>query len=255
MDCEGFRMSIIWSFVWGMLVFAAMLITIKYYLPRLSERARISASEANTSSECIVEDDNNIIRVDKCVYNNAIFNNRMSTILMLVLCTCFAVWCGYRAAIYSVSAVSIVKMTVAMGVLSCIFITDMELMIIPNMCSVVLIVGRLLTIIYEFIWMRADAVVWFLNSIIVMVVCLLFLLIISKITHGGLGMGDVKLFSSLGFLCGARAVAFTLLFAFMLCAFASTGLLVTKKKKLKDSLPMGPFIWLGYGVTVLLAII
>ena len=234
-------MSVIWSFVWGIMTFVIMKITVKYYLPRLSERLQVSASEAPVAFK-------------DTVGNNGILNNRVLTIIIIVACTCFAAWCGYTAAVHSVSAVSMLKMTVAMCVLCCIFITDLEFMIIPNFCSAVLLAGRLLTAVYEFIWMREEAIAWLLNSIIALAVCLLLLLMMSRVTRGGLGMGDVKLFSSLGFLCGVRAVCFTLVFAFLLCALVSTGLLITKKKSLKDSLPMGPFIWLGYGVTVLLSI-
>lgn len=63
------------------------------------------------------------------------------------------------------SVVSMLKMTVAMCVLCCIFITDLEFMIIPNFCSAVLITGRLLTAVYEFIWMREEALAWLLNSL------------------------------------------------------------------------------------------
>ena len=168
---------------------------------------------------------------------------------------CSAALCGYSAYQHSVSLTAMLKMTLALCVLSCVFITDLELMIIPNVCSVVLLVARLVTVLIELVVAKNEAWVWLLNSLIALVASLLLLIIMSKVTHGGLGMGDVKLFSSLGFLCGIRAVCFTLMFAFLICALVSTGLLITKKKQLKDSLPLGPFIWLGYGVTVLLSII
>lgn len=255
-------MSIIWSLVWGLLTFAIMLITIKYYLPRLSERAKVSASEYPASTEYTVVNseisfrarDNNNVIANKNLYRATILDKRVTVILMLMVCTCLAIWCGYTAANHFTTVGSMIKMTVAMGVLSCAFITDMELMIIPNVCSLVLIVCRVLTIMYEFIWTKDEAVAWLLNSVVALIVSLILLLIMSKVTHGGIGMGDVKLFSSLGFLCGIRAVCFTLMFAFLLCALASTGLLILKKKNLKDSLPLGPYIWLGYGVTVLLSI-
>lgn len=246
-------MSIIWSLIWGILALAIMSITIKYYLPVLSKRALVIASEASANSE------DSEAKIDVPVeingkYHSEILNRRALTLVMLFICAGFAVWCGFTAAEHSASAIGMLKMTLGMCVLSCIFITDMELMMIPNLCSLVLLGGRILTIIAEFIWMKDEAMAWLLNSVIALVISLLLLLIMAKLTRGGLGMGDVKLFSSLGFLCGVRAVCFTLMFAFLLCALASTGLLLSRKKQLKDSLPLGPFIWLGYGVTVLLSI-
>lgn len=247
-------MSIVWSLVWGTLAFMTMSVTIKYYLPRLAERLQTIASDAPASS-CNSDDEGGEIEPKiKGQYNSAILNQRISAILMLVVCACFAIWCGYIASVHSVNVLSMVKMTLAMVVLSCTFITDMELMTIPNLCPIVMIAGRVVTVICEFIWMRDEAVAWLLNSIIAWIASLIVLLIMAKVTRNGLGMGDVKLFSCLGFLCGVRAVCFTLMFAFVLCALASTVLLVTKKKHLKDLLPMGPFIWMGYGVTVLLSI-
>lgn len=247
-------MSIAWSLVWGLLAFATMSVTIKYYLPRLAERIQAIASETPANS-CNSDDEQveNVPQI-KGKYNSAILNQRVPAIVMLVVCACFAVWCGYTASTHSVTVLSMVKMTLAMAVLSCVYITDIELMTIPNLCSIIMIAGRVITVICEFIWLRDEAAPWLLNSIIAMIASLIVLLIMTKVTRGGLGMGDVKLFSSLGLLCGVRAVCFTLMFAFILCALASTVLLVTKKKHLKDLLPMGPFIWMGYGVTVLLSI-
>ena len=245
-------MSIIWSVVWGLLAFTIMSITIKYYLPWLSERAQVPASGAHASSGDS-EESFEIVPVNKGKYNNEILNQRVLAILMLAVCTCFAAWCGYTASERPVSVMDLLKMTLAMGVFSCVFITDMELMTIPNLCSIVLIAGRLMTVICEFIWTRDEAVAWLINSVIASVVSLLLLLIMTKVTHGGLGMGDVKLFSSFGFLCGVKAACLTLRLSFFLCALTSTGLLVAKKKHLQDSLPLGPFIWMGYGVTVLLS--
>ena len=267
-------MSVIWSIVWGLMVLAVMLLTIRFYLPRLSARTQELASEAVVSSEAKKEEKKEVPadrkekeevpaapaekeKVPAAPAEKAgspLLRRRWSAAVTLALCACFGAWCGYVAFGHSVSAIGFFKMTLAMGVLSCIFITDMELLMIPNLCSLILLGGRVITVICEFIWMREEALVWLFNSLLALVVSLLLLLLMSKATHGGLGMGDVKLFASLGFLCGIRAVCFSLVFAFFLCALASTVLLIARKKHLKDALPLGPFIWLGYGITVLLSI-
>lgn len=246
-------MSVIWSFVWGILAVAVMSITMKYYLPLLSKRIPVTASEASARSED-ADVNSGPAMGSHNRYRSAIFNNRIATVFVLAACGGFSGWCGYAAAEHAVTIIGMFRMTLGMCVLSCIVITDMELMVIPNLCSLVLLGGRAITIICEFIWCKEEAAAWLLNSIIALVSSLLLLLLMSKVTRGGLGMGDVKLFSSLGFLCGIRSVCFTLTFALLLCALASAGLLLSRKRQLRDSLPLGPFIWLGYGITVLLSI-
>ena len=72
-------------------------------------------------------------------YRSEILNSRMGIFILLLFCSSFAVWCGYTAAEHSDSMIGMFKMTLGMCVLSCIVITDMELMIIPNLCSLVLL--------------------------------------------------------------------------------------------------------------------
>ncbi len=246
-------MSIVWSIVWGLVALVTMFCTIKYYLPILINRVPTMASEACADQE---GNDLDLMRfgLETQKYRSNVLNSRATTIGMLLICAGFAALCGYFASEYSTSVIGILKMALGMGVLGCVFITDMELMLIPNLCSLILLGGRVITIVAEFIWVKDEAVLWLLNSLAAILISLLLLLLMARLTHGGIGMGDVKLFSSLGFLCGIRAVCFTLIFSFFFCALTSTGLLLTRKKRLKDSLPLGPFIWIGYGVTVLLSI-
>lgn len=246
-------MSVFSGLIWGLMAFATMLVTIQYYLPQLKERVRASGSEALAGS-AESEPDQDVFSPETGRFHCELFNHRGFAVGMLFLCALLAFWCGSVAGQHSLHSIGLVKMTVAMAVLSCVFITDMELLMVPNLCPIILVVTRGITVICEFIWMREYAPSWLLDSVIALVASLAMLLIMARVTRGGIGMGDVKLFSSLGFLCGIRALCFTLMFAFLICAVVSTGLLVCKKKHLKDALPLGPFIWLGYCVTVLLSI-
>lgn len=246
-------MSVIWSIAWGILVVAVMSITIKYYLPLLSERLPVTASEVSAASGD-ADVNSKPVAGSQEGYRSFILKNRIGRMVALTVCAGFSAWCGYAAAEHALAITGMFKMTLGMCVLSCIVITDLELMVIPNLCSLVLLGGRAITVICEFIWFKDEASALLLNSVIALVSSLLLLLVMSKVTRGGLGMGDVKLLSSLGFLCGIRSVCYTLMFAFLLCALASAGLLLSRRKQLKDALPLGPFIWLGYGVTILLSI-
>ncbi len=224
-------MSIIWCVFWGVLTLGVIFGTIKYYLPKLSLRTGMMMHSGVTTIPPVM------------------------AIVVVIGCTIFAAICGYVASEYSMSTISLLKMTLTFGVLVCVCITDLELMIIPNTCSLILLGGRVMTIIAEFIFNNEFAMQWLVNSIVAMLISLIMLFILSKVTNGGIGLGDVKLFGSLGFLCGIRAVSYTLVLAFFVCALISTFFLLTKKKQLKDSLPLGPFIWIGYGISILLGCI
>lgn len=253
-------MSIVWSIIWGILVFFTTNFTIKYYLPRLSKRILTENSESLVDSKDeemniqLVGDanDNVVSTVEQIEY---IFRNKEKKIIVIALSVIFATVCGYAAGNNAVSFVDMLKMTLTFVILSCIFITDLELLIIPNICSIILIIGRVISIVYEFIRVSDKALILLFNSVLALIICLLMLFVSSKITKGGIGYGDIKILSSVGFLCGIRAALYTLLFSFLLCAILSSLLLISKKKKLKDSLPLGPFIWIGYGVSILLSII
>lgn len=72
---------------------------------------------------------------------------------------------------------------------------------------------------------------------------LLYLIVL--VTQGGMGIGDVKFVTVLGFWLGMIGMAETLLLSFVLGGIVGTFLLVTGKKRRKDAIPFGPFICLA----------
>lgn len=255
--------SIIWSIVWGLLTLVIMLLTIKYYLPKLEARVKGVGSETHSDKHRELKKEKTKSRNNTELAENSssdingkIFGNSNSyrSILIIILCSIFAGICGYVASVNTSSSFYFLKITLTYSVLACVFITDLELKIIPNMCSLVLIVVRIITILLEFIWIKEYASAWLKNSIIALIMSFILLFIVSLLSKGGIGEGDIKILSCIGFLCGIRAGFFTLFFAFFTCAIASTVFLITKKKQHKDTIPLGPFIWLGFGITVLLTI-
>lgn len=220
-------MLIIYSIAAGLLVLAIMLLTIKYYLPKLAAN-HIVTSETH------------------------VIGYKFLHILMIIFCSCFFSYVNYVLLNRELYPISIIKIILVVCILSCIFITDMEYMLIPNICPAILIAGNLIILFFEYIYMKDQIVGLIIDNVIAMLICLILLLIMSKLTHGGIGMGDVKLFSGIGFVCGIRVVCFTLAISFFLCAIISTILLIFRKKNLHDSLPLGPFVWWGYILTVLI---
>lgn len=65
-------------------------------------------------------------------------------------------------------------------------------------------------------------------------------------------MGDVKLVAAMGYLSGIAASFYSFFFATVLCLIVTLVLLISKRKKLKDELPFGPFLYLGYVLAIIL---
>ncbi|OGY58739.1 MAG: hypothetical protein A3F24_02990 [Candidatus Colwellbacteria bacterium RIFCSPHIGHO2_12_FULL_44_17] len=73
-----------------------------------------------------------------------------------------------------------------------------------------------------------------------------FLGLVFLITRGrAMGLGDVKLAFALGLLMGYPDGIVALMLAFIVGALVSGGLLLIRKKKIKEYVPFGPFIVLG----------
>lgn len=77
----------------------------------------------------------------------------------------------------------------------------------------------------------------------------LFLLIV-LVSRGGMGGGDVTLIGALGFVLGLRGILLVIFLSFLLGSLISVFLLATKIKSRKDPIPFGPFIVLGFWITL-----
>lgn len=77
------------------------------------------------------------------------------------------------------------------------------------------------------------------------------LLIISMLTNGSIGGGDIKLLASCGLLLGYSNVLLGTFLAILLGGFYGIFLLVKGTKNKKDALPFVPFLAIGLGVSYL----
>ena len=235
-------MSFLSGFIWCVIAVSACILTTKFYLPYYCS-AKKNIKTPDTSDESEVKDNEKGFLVNKTV-----------KLVVFILIGIFAAVCGYFASTNSSSPISFAKLSLGMLVLFMVVITDLELSVIPNLFVLILVAGRLLCLIPEVIVYGSDAWRLLLSNFLVAILTLLFLFIMSKISKGGLGAGDIKLFGALAFLFGFNAVFCSLLFSLLASALVSIILLILKKKKLRDSFPMGPLICLGCGLTIILAL-
>lgn len=145
-----------------------------------------------------------------------------------------------------------VKCSIAALVLLAAAIIDYYMMKIPNMLSVILLLSGMGSLIYEFIYSRDFIRLSLIGSVAGAVICFMLLLVMSLITKGGFGMGDVKLISSFAFLMKPACVFYSVTYGMMICLVVTVILLAIKRKGMKDEIPFAPFIYFGYVVAILL---
>lgn len=129
---------------------------------------------------------------------------------------------------------------------------DYKERIIPNKNILGLGITRIIFLVYELIvnfelWKRV-LVYPVLGAFIGAMVIGVTLLIAGK----GVGMGDVKLFLVIGAYVGSREILAVMTCSFLASAAVGVVLLILKKVKLKDSVPMAPFAFSGVAVQYIL---
>lgn len=252
-------MFLLWSLVWGIAVIIVMCLEICLHFPVLAQKKQRYAAPNKADAgkpdeeEAKVEKNPLASRESKGHFGFT-DENRYFTGIVLAFCTLFAAWCGYRASFCGFSAFSMAKGLLTCCVLACVLVTDWQWMIIPNSCVLTLIGGRIVIFAGECFQSQAIMLLELGNSVFAAVLCLIILLIMHRVTRGGIGLGDVKLFCGISFLCGLTTAYYTLLLAFFSCALVSTMLLFAKKRRLKDWIPLGPFVYFGFGLAIILNI-
>ncbi len=198
------------------------------------------------------------LEVEDASYSNTMSGREIKKPLFLcVTCAAVAGACIFYAILTQegMSFFGLAKMMTSFPVLAVCALTDLRSHRISNKACLILAAVRLLLLFPEiYVFGSGSAFKGVAGSAAGAVLCMSVLLITSSITHGGIGAGDIKLFSSLGFLCGIQAVLFTMMFSFLLCAIASVFLIILRKKTRKDFVPLGPFIFLGFAATVFLGV-
>ena len=152
--------------------------------------------------------------------------------------------CGYRMT----GRVLLLRGMIELGV--CYFaalaaaVVDLKTRTIPNYLPLSVVAVRLGVFVYELIC-DDMATQYLLSSLLGCFLCFVVLVIANRVSHGGIGGGDIKLLSSIGFACGFYVVCATMMVALISCIVLSAVLLTLKKRTLQDSLPFGPFIFIG----------
>ena len=135
------------------------------------------------------------------------------------------------------------------SVLLAIVFIDLKEMIIPDSLVVAILVISLVhkAMNYFAYGISPDLI----GSLLGLLIAGGLFLAIVVISRGGMGGGDVTLIGALGFVLGVKYILLNIFLSFILGAIISILLLAAKIKNRKDPIPFGPFIVLGFFITVL----
>lgn len=161
--------------------------------------------------------------------------------------------CGALISEYAISGIAVIKLGACYFAILAVAVIDYKLRIIPNYISIALIGAWILIFIYEYCF-ENGSVQALIASVIGCLLCFLLLLFGNKISKGGIGGGDIKLLCSVGLMCGVYTVFTTLLLALICCSIFAVAGMLADKFTLKNSVPFGPFIYLGYVLMCLMTL-
>lgn len=138
------------------------------------------------------------------------------------------------------------KLSVTHAICACAALTDVKRNRIPNTLIAAGLISRGVIYIPEFILARDFFAGILKNDVLGFAIGFVMLFTVAVITKGGIGYGDVKLFGVIGLMMGSGGVFAVLFLSLLFSSICSVFMMITKKKTLKSSLPMAPFIYMGF---------
>ena len=172
--------------------------------------------------------------------------------LILMIIVCFAMALAIQISLYkNTSIINFVKLYGLFLIVLCAGIVDSKCRIIPNVLIIAGLFFRAGIYIYEVITVEEIKNI-IINDLIGFAIGFVFLGIVSFISKGALGFGDVKLFGVIGIISGSFCTYSTLLVSLVISLIVSVFNIARKKMGKKDSFPFGPCISIGYIIAILL---
>lgn len=173
-------------------------------------------------------------------------------LLILNIIVCFVAALTVQISLYkNTDIVSFVKLFGLYIIIISAAVIDSKLRIIPNKLIFSGLIFRVAIYIYEFA-SKEEMKDILKNDLIGFVIGFVFLALVSFVTKGSLGFGDVKLFGIIGITAGSFGTYSTLLISLIASLIVSLVFITIKKMDRKSAFPFGPCIALGYIVSILL---
>jgi len=170
----------------------------------------------------------------RCKHCRAKIPSRLLVVELITGCT--FVLLGFEYLQNTINFPNLFYLLVVSSLLISIFFIDLEYGIIPDKLNSIFV---LVTLIYLLFFTQGEI----LSHIAVGICTFLFFFLLFIVTRGrGMGLGDVKYSFVMGLALGFPQIIAGLYIAFLTGAAISLILIVYGKKKLKSTVPFGPFL-------------
>lgn len=175
-------------------------------------------------------------------------------LLFSVVVGALCYWAGVMILLHTEEALNRMKMLIALVCTAGAACNDYREERIPNIFPLVMAVSGLVCLAIGYVTSQNGAVSYIASSLIATVLVAAGMSVAALLTGNGIGTGDIKLLSALALLGGIYTVGGALIFGMLICSLAAVVLLLCKKKTMKESLPFGPFVFIGYIITVVTSV-
>lgn len=224
-------MDLIFSFIATALGLGLALVGLnKDVADRISVLRNSDPSESFTSKE--------ISKVEKII------------LLVVVALLCFASTMKIMDKVHDI--IGIIKMLVCLLGLLGAACFDYREHRIPNIFPLSIAIAAVLLLGLGVLAEQVGAIAYITTGVVSSVVCGLILVVASVITKQGIGAGDIKLICAIALIAGVYTVMGTLFFGVLACSIYGIIALILKKKSVSSAVPFGPFLLLGYVLTLFL---
>lgn len=194
-----------------------------------------------------------VIEKKESIFNiakNSIRHIMVKQLIVATICTVLTSFACFRAQIFGVNIIQTIKAVICCEIVMSAAIIDLFTKKIPNKLNLVLYIAGVVLLASEFFFNRESFPLRLTASLTGFGIGFGFLLVMSLITKGGMGMGDVKLIGGVGLIFGIASVIYSITYSMIICLFAAIIMLVTGRKKIKDKVPFCPFFFLGLIISV-----
>lgn len=164
---------------------------------------------------------------------------------------------GFLQAVYGNYLLAIITQIFLLNALAFLAWLDKKENIVPNKYLLYMLLSALVLLIAKIIQaviLNMGVLAVLVTPVIGAAVTFIPMYLGHLISRGGIGAGDVKLFTVIGVLLGFRSSYILLMSAFIIAAFYSLFELIRKKITLKTNLPFVPFIAVAMFFVIFLGI-
>lgn len=140
----------------------------------------------------------------------------------------------------------IAKMVIALICMAGAACYDFREKRIPNIFPGVMALSAVILLAAGVIFKQNGAVSYITSSVFAAASCAVFMVIAAFLTKQGIGAGDIKLISALALIGGVYVIIGTIFFGIFSCCICAIFALLLKKKTIHESLPFGPFLFIGF---------